>query len=103
MQFLLCLISTGLQNHNTSSVRFPWPKMCAAKTNRYRHLPRLVVSVTGVTRMGRGLAAAWVQGFGGSPVFILLLDGCCRSHFCATCFDCSVVVNSGVGVGVHPG
>lgn len=67
MHFLLCLISTGLQNHNTSSVGFPWPKMCAAKTNRYRHLPRLVVSVTGVTCIGRGSTAAWVQGFGGSP------------------------------------
>lgn len=72
-----------------SSVRFPWPKMCAAKTNRYRQLPRLVVSVTGVTFMGWSLAAAWVRGFGGSPVFILLFD--------------FFIVNSGVGLGLHPG
>lgn len=39
VQFLLCLISAGLQNHNTSGVGFPWSKKCAAKTNRYRQSP----------------------------------------------------------------
>lgn len=53
---MLCLISTRLQNHNTSGVGFPRSETCPAKTNRYRQSPRLVVSVTGVMRVRRSLA-----------------------------------------------